>query len=237
MEYLLDSTKNTSQALPALFNVRDVRVFTCEKHSEHKNQQLPGESTIFVLNITKAAFERNKILLTNVADLIAKWTSTGINISSGIHCRPCKNDLREHTKLDVISRLDFIKDQSPLHLYFLVDMATIFSDTHKRDFMGNIEWPFKLNVRGQTYTLFSHGYWTGAHFYCKVVRNVGGTAGVWLHNDMINQGNCCMVDKDPSAIGGRVTETSRVQTNWEQREKEKFTEKKKKLMRGPNDRP
>jgi hypothetical protein len=93
MEYLLDSTKNTSQALPAFFNVKEIRVFTCENHSENKNQQLPGERTISVLNITKAAFKRNNISITNVAGLIAKWTSTGINISSGIHCCPCKKRL------------------------------------------------------------------------------------------------------------------------------------------------
>jgi hypothetical protein len=102
----------------------------------------------------------------------------------------------------------------------LVDAANIFPETQQRVFMSELDWPSKLIVKGKTYILFSHGYWSGTHYWCKVVRNVGRTPGVWLHNDQENQGNASMVDKDLAAIAGKSPNTSwvfysRVWTNEE----------------------
>jgi hypothetical protein len=48
----------------------------------------------------------------------------------------------------------------------------------KLAFMGRINWPFKLKILGEVYTLISRGYWGQNHYWGKVLRTAQGVTGV-----------------------------------------------------------
>ena len=93
-------------------------------------------------------------------------------------------------------------------LYFFVDSAAVFSESEKRRFMAELDWPLTLKVKDQTYILISRGFWSGAHYWCKVLKRWLGTNGVWLHENQQNIGNACLINKDPSSIAGPSLNTS-----------------------------
>ncbi|KAH9455700.1 hypothetical protein Pst134EA_033087 [Puccinia striiformis f. sp. tritici] len=217
IETLLDTEKNSSKSLKGLFTINDNRNYTCLKHPDYQHENQSKARALFVVTIKKNYFESNSIAPSNVADLINRWTSTGLQINTGMHCRTCiasdkqkSNGLSQHQvePLSATSRLSFPADVSPPHLYFFLEVTSIFGDAQQRAFMAVQDWPAKLNVGGQIYTLISRGYWSGAHYKCKVVRNVGGSVGVWLHDDQENAGNARLINTDPAAIGGTSPDTS-----------------------------
>jgi hypothetical protein len=87
-------------------------------------------------------------------------------------------------------------------IFFHVDVAPLVHLSLQREFMGHLDWPFQLSFHGATYTLFSRGYW------CKVLKNIGGTSGVWLHDERENAGIACMINRDPPAIAGQSPDTT-----------------------------
>jgi hypothetical protein len=48
----------------------------------------------------------------------------------------------------------------------------IIGTEEKMEFMGQINWPFKLKISGQVYTLISCGYWGHNHYWGKFLRTV-----------------------------------------------------------------
>ncbi|EGG12139.1 uncharacterized protein MELLADRAFT_89394 [Melampsora larici-populina 98AG31] len=54
----------------------------------------------------------------------------------------------------------------------------------------------------------ARGFWGGDHYWCKVIRTVGGLTGVWYHNDMLNGGIAQFVSSDVETIGGPSPNTS-----------------------------
>jgi hypothetical protein len=106
------------------------------------------------------------------------------------------------------SILKFPKGQAPPHLHFLLDVAAIVKPSEQKDFMGANNWPATLKLGEEEYILFARGFWNGSHFWCKVLRTVGAITGIWLHNDMENDGYACLVSSDRSYIGGTAPSTS-----------------------------
>ncbi|KAI7937449.1 hypothetical protein MJO29_014764 [Puccinia striiformis f. sp. tritici] len=107
------------------------------------------------------------------------------------------------------SRLAFKDNLPPQHLYFFNEVTSIKDKAERTRYMGAMDWPAKLMVAGHSYTLFSHGFWSNLHYWCKVIRaGEGGATRVWLHDDMQNAGNARLVNKDCSAIGGCQPGTS-----------------------------
>jgi hypothetical protein len=74
--------------------------------------------------------------------------------------------------------------------------------------VDNLNWPFKLTFGGEVYTLFSRGYQNGAHYWSKAYLHSGGLGGIWLHDDMQNNGYACLISRVPSTIGGTSPQTS-----------------------------
>ncbi|OAV93855.1 hypothetical protein PTTG_01661 [Puccinia triticina 1-1 BBBD Race 1] len=106
------------------------------------------------------------------------------------------------------SAISWENNKALLHLYAFVDIATINDNNKKLEFMAKIDWPFNLMVDGEVYTLVSCGFWGGSHYWGKVLRHVNGITGVWMHNDLENDGLAQLVTWVPGSISGAQPKTS-----------------------------
>ncbi|EGG00262.1 uncharacterized protein MELLADRAFT_93759 [Melampsora larici-populina 98AG31] len=74
--------------------------------------------------------------------------------------------------------------------------------------MQECDLPYRLIIDGTTYIMQACGFWGGNHYWCKVIRTVGGLTGAWHHNDMENAGIAKLVSRDVENIGGPLPNTS-----------------------------
>ncbi|PLW16793.1 hypothetical protein PCANC_15395 [Puccinia coronata f. sp. avenae] len=186
------------------------------KNNKHNVGHPQEDQVLFVLQLTQAMFEKNGIACSDVAALVSMWSLLGLDGRSCLHCKSCNslrvkkkansknpnsNDHRLSTsRLTERSIISFPTSGLPPHLYFQVDAVPLIGISKKVEFMEQINWPFKLNVLGEVYTLISCGYWGNNHYWVKVLRTVQGVTGVWLHNDLDNAGYAQMVDSVPGSI-------------------------------------
>ncbi|OAV90449.1 hypothetical protein PTTG_09530 [Puccinia triticina 1-1 BBBD Race 1] len=87
-------------------------------------------------------------------------------------------------------------------------VSTIFDEAEQLEFMAGLDFPAKLDFHGVRYILISRGFWNGVHYWCKMLKNVGGISGVWLHDDRQNGGIARLISPDHSTIAGRTPNTS-----------------------------
>ncbi|OAV87274.1 hypothetical protein PTTG_29506 [Puccinia triticina 1-1 BBBD Race 1] len=225
MEIALDPKTNSSKVLETLFSVQETRNFTCPRKIHNKKIVHPrGDRRLFVLAVTPSMFANNGISPTEPDKLIVKWLSVGLAGTSALQCRSCNTSQPKKTRrsqptdheeptstgsfLDEVSHISFPDAKAPPHLYFHVDILTISDEEEQQAFMGQMNWPFKLTVSGEVYTLILRGFWGAKHYWGKVLRNVRGVTGVWLHNDRINAGFAQMVNPLPGSISGPHLHTS-----------------------------
>ncbi|OAV87308.1 hypothetical protein PTTG_29485 [Puccinia triticina 1-1 BBBD Race 1] len=224
MEILLDPKTNSSKFLQGLFAVQETRSFSCPRNTHNKTIKHPcGDRRLVALKVDKSMFDNNAISYSNAGSLIARWASSGLAGTSGLQCQSCnsnrsRNSCRSQTSvpedlpassfLEEVSIILFPDSKPPPHLYFHLDLTSIVDQDEQAEFMGQMEWPFKLTVSGIVYTLISRGYWGRNHYWGKVLRNVRGVTGVWLHDDQINGGYAQMVDPVPESISGAHPHTS-----------------------------
>ncbi|EFP89599.2 uncharacterized protein PGTG_15748 [Puccinia graminis f. sp. tritici CRL 75-36-700-3] len=228
IEMLLDPKANPNRALKGLFDLEEKRTLTCPSH--------PGETqnltrVVHTINIRRAMFDENQIPHANVAQLLSKWTSTALQGVSGLTCKSCLAGrvIRHQEFVPVASDVEMSTSQvgssnnflyiesstlgvpigkAPPHLYFFLDVAPIVDEDEQQRFMATTDWPMSIFVSNQRYSLFARGYWNGSHYWCKVLKTVGGMVGVWLHNDLQNDGYARLVNVDPSKLSGPAPHTS-----------------------------
>jgi hypothetical protein len=146
---LLDPKRNSSTVLQTLFAIQESwRNFSCPlKDKKHEVDQPPEEKTLFVLQMSKSMFEQNSIPCSNVASLIAKWSTSGLDGGNILQCQHCKAlwskkksqrntpNGPEHrassSRLIERSVISYPKFGSPPHLYFQVDAVPIIGDDQK----------------------------------------------------------------------------------------------------------
>ncbi|POW04597.1 hypothetical protein PSHT_11179 [Puccinia striiformis] len=220
IETVLDGPKkHSSKVLPSLFWVNVSRSFTCRRHNAPV--QHPRENSIkSVLRITPSMFEQNGISPSDAHQLVTLWASAGLHGVSGLQCRQCtvnskkRGGRKAHPIKDIDAKLDEVsiisppESNPPLHLYFHLDLGTIFTHDDRHAFMAEMDWPFKLTVFGSVYTLVSRGFWAKDHYWGKVLRHVNGLMGVWMHDNQHNAGHARLVDTVPGSISGAQEHTS-----------------------------
>ncbi|POV93943.1 hypothetical protein PSHT_16530 [Puccinia striiformis] len=125
------------------------------------------------------------------------------------------------TRLQELSGLVFPDNKSPPHLHFHAQVNTILQPTAQQEFMAALDWPFSLDIGGKKYTLMARGYFSGAHYWCKVLHAYGQLLGVWIHNDLENESHARLVSEKPSDMGGAQPHTSWVMYSrvWTSEEK------------------
>jgi hypothetical protein len=176
-----DPQKNSSTVLQSLFSIQETRSYLCPlKISNHQGDHPPKDQRLFVLQVSPTMFERNEIPSSNATCLIAKWLSSGLDGGTLLQCQRCsalrakkRSKSNEHnsedrrssaTQLNELSILSFPDSVLPPHLYFQVDAVQIVGYNNQMEFMGQIDWPFKLEILGKVYTLISRGYWGNDHY-------------------------------------------------------------------------
>ncbi|POW10984.1 hypothetical protein PSTT_05716 [Puccinia striiformis] len=107
--------------------------------------------------------------------------------------------------------------------------------------MATTDWPFKLDVPRNTYTLMSRGFFGGRsfpHYWGKVLRSVNGLTGIWLHDDQGNGGNAQIINHVPGSISGTQENTSWVVCSrlWTPQE-DTFMEQSLARIKGDNPGP
>ncbi|POW19445.1 hypothetical protein PSHT_04648 [Puccinia striiformis] len=259
LEISLDPKLHKSPWYQDLFLVKERRTFTCEAFPDGLQlHPLRANRTFHVLSITPQMFSDNRIPYSDVKQLLDDWQHSGLRGISGLVCKQCTipQPLTEPKKKSKLKRVDssidlvldfsqpasahyiidrrvltFEESGPPLHLYFHLNLATLAKQLEQRaDFMGHTDWPFKVSLGGSTYTLISRGYWSGVHYWCKVLRSSAGLTGVWLHDKMVNNGYARLINRVPSAIAGPSPQTSwlmysRVWTSSEEKVVDKAIDK------------
>jgi hypothetical protein len=136
------------------------------------------------------------------------------------------------SRLQSVSHLCFKDEKPPPHLYFYVEANSICGSSNRQQYLASFDWPFKLLVGGVVYTLCVRGFWSARHYWCKVLKSVGGMVGVWLHNDLKNQGNAQMINTVPGSIGGKEYATSYVMysQSWNNEEESLIDKSVKQIM-------
>jgi hypothetical protein len=222
---VLDPQLNSAAVLQKIFSIQETRKYLCPlKIRNHVVETPHEEQVIFALQVTQLMYEQNQIPSSNPESLIAKWTSSSLDGASCLVCKRCsalrakkkanckipnsQQSRPSSSRLNELSLLSFPQSGPPLHVYFQVDAVPIADDNTKLEFMGQMNWPFKLNILGKVYTLISRGYLGHNHYWGKVLRTVRSVTGVWLHNDLENAGYAQMVDLVPGTISGAHPNTS-----------------------------
>ncbi|KAA1107102.1 hypothetical protein PGT21_050130 [Puccinia graminis f. sp. tritici] len=208
----LSIRKKTKATYPSreLFTVTEVRTATCEHRPAITQPHPRGTRDVSVLRIQKETFEDASLEPCSIQSVITTWTTDGITSVSGLCCKSCPstkaNDVPHHLIVKSILTLD--NGGAPQHLYLLVQVATIFDDAAKQTFMAGLDFPFNLDFLGVTYTLFSRGFWNGVHYWAKMLKNIGGISGVWMHDDRENGGIARLISPDHNSIAGQAPHTS-----------------------------
>ncbi|EGG10997.1 uncharacterized protein MELLADRAFT_92421 [Melampsora larici-populina 98AG31] len=195
-----------------LFQVGHRRKLVCPQNSEHRTIDTLSCNKI---TLTEATFG-DEFSYAQTPDLLQQWCSdTGLRRTSARHCRLCKNnkprsDLNNPESTAYGEKSQIIFDPPPPHLHISIDVGWLLQSRREEAFtmMADCDFPYELILHGVTYWIRARGYWGGNHFWCKVVRTVGGVAGVWLANDQVNAGLARLVSTKLESIGGPSPNTS-----------------------------
>ncbi|EFP75210.1 uncharacterized protein PGTG_01803 [Puccinia graminis f. sp. tritici CRL 75-36-700-3] len=210
-----------------LFTVTEVRTATCELQPEVDQVHPRGVREVTVLRIQKETFDSANIEPFSVQQLISVWTTDGISSVSGLCCKLCPSTKKQEEPHHIVERSVFTVENGgpPQHLYLLVQVSSIFDEADQQTFMAGLDFPFQLEFHGVSYTLFSRGFWNGVHYWSKMLKNIGGISGVWIHDDRENGGIARLISPDHTTIAGLAAHTSWVfySRPWN-RSEEKFVE-------------
>ncbi|OAV85833.1 hypothetical protein PTTG_05652, partial [Puccinia triticina 1-1 BBBD Race 1] len=230
-----------------LFTVTEVRTATCEAQPDVEQPHPRGIRDITVLRIQRETFQAANMEPCLVQHLITTWATEGIASVSGLCCKSCASTKEPEEPHHIFEKsvLSVENGGAPQHLYLFVQVSTIFDeDEQKRSeeqqsFMSGLDFPLYLDFHGVKYTLFSRGFWNGSHYWCKMLKNVGGISGVWMHDDRANGGIGRLISPDNSAIAGRAPSTSWVfySRPWNSSEEEFVSDSIAKIARDNKEAP
>ncbi|KNE88820.1 hypothetical protein PSTG_17741, partial [Puccinia striiformis f. sp. tritici PST-78] len=233
IELATDPQQHKSPNLKQLFSYIEHRTFTCEI-SPNIEQFYPDRAnrSRHVVKISPATFSQNKIPYADVKRLLGEWETNGLIVVSGLSS-PSSSALHHHSLSPSVPRW-----VAPSAFKFSSGCPRRIGLAFNQEFQMKTDWPFKLTLGGATYTLVSRGFWTGLHYYCKVLRTANKMTGVWLHDEAENQGYAQLINQVPSAIAGPQELTSWVMYSraWTMDE-EKYVEEAITKIRKNNPNP
>ncbi|POW02868.1 hypothetical protein PSTT_11511 [Puccinia striiformis] len=153
IETILDPHKHSCKVLSSLFWINVSRTFTCPRHKAPVKHALEN-STKGVLRITKAMFDDNGVSRSNPKQLLSLWSTIGLHGVSAIQCPQCKANLKKtksrkaktfeedgnvpppSNNLTELSIISFPEANAPVHLFFHLELATLFADEVLRNVNG-----------------------------------------------------------------------------------------------------
>lgn len=214
MQLLLDPRHpNDGSTLSSLFAVAYSRTLVCSEYDYHRRETSSNRT---VISVTAAMFKDAALSYDQVDILIHVWVTDGLFSQTGILCRDCHPKDQPvprdkgTSKMDSYSKINVTNfpDTAPLHLYFHLQGVVDMQPRERSSFMGESNWPARLDVGQVTYQLITRGFWAGNHYWCQVVRPIEGIMGVWHYDEMKNGGYSQLINRDINSLGGCHPNTS-----------------------------
>ncbi|EGG12431.1 uncharacterized protein MELLADRAFT_89010 [Melampsora larici-populina 98AG31] len=192
-----------------LFRLNRLRKLVCSRDASHRLNKTVPTNTI---NLCPQDFE-NQFTYAQTPELLAQWASAaGIRGLSNRHCQLCKKSDKRPPPFVERTQISFEPNTPPPHLYVHLELSSFLVSESRISDMVKMQdeclLPYGLKLYGISYFMRARGFWSGGHFWCQVVRTVGGLAGVWYHNDLENQGNATLISRELESIGGACPKTS-----------------------------
>lgn len=219
-------TRPTAPAITQkLFRFELQRKLFCSSNSSHVTNETMSDNCLTILpeHFGVSGRSTQTIEYSDTPEILQRLTShDGLRCISGRHCLACppRNNTTttksKHTsqrpqapRLIEIILMHF--EQAPPHLYFVIDALGLTTSQPKeaKRMTDECYLPYALAVHGVTYLMRARGFYAKNHYWCKVVRSVGGLSGVWYHNDLINEGIATLESRALTSIGGAMDDT-----NW-----------------------
>lgn len=181
-----------------LFRVDLKRNLVCPVDQSH---QLDETKHLNSITLDHSSFQ-SQFSYSESASLLTQWSENGIQRVSERHCKTCKVPFNKLSQLTLAP--------PPPHLTISLDIAFLLGTrpAEAKKMMADCDLPYKLSLGGVTSRMRARGFWREGHYWCKVVRTVGGLTGVWYNNDMENDGMARLVSRDLETIGGASPSTS-----------------------------
>lgn len=201
-----------------LFRLDHRRKLVCLDNPSHQTVDKRTIDTIVLSHESYNNIQGPPMTYQQTPQLLKLWASDlGLRRVSARICKKCpnSNDLSADTTLPRArprlleqSRLGTAKTPPHLHIHLELGYYLGQNDAEAFKMMRECDLPYELILNDHTYHMRARGFWAGSHYWCKVVRTVGGVTGVWLHNDLHNAGLATLVTTDLASIGGQSPSTS-----------------------------
>ncbi|EGG11287.1 uncharacterized protein MELLADRAFT_90744 [Melampsora larici-populina 98AG31] len=205
-----------------LFRMTRQRKLVCShNHSHITNESVPMDCiTLMPEHFGVGCRSTQTFEYSETPALLDRWTSEeGLRRVSARHCLACplNKDPNDHISSlprqapPLYERTRLLFDPPPPHLYISIDplVLTTTQPEEAKRMTDECDLPYELNLLGVTYWMRARGFYAAGHYWCKVVRTVGGLTGVWYHNDLINEGIATLESRELVSIGGAMNNT-----NW-----------------------
>ncbi|EGG12246.1 uncharacterized protein MELLADRAFT_89273 [Melampsora larici-populina 98AG31] len=192
-----------------LFAINVTKTLIChrnDKHNRATNRSLGG------FRLFPSMFRESGVAYGQLDILLKQLFSEGVLTEPGLVCRGChpiKEKGHEQEDPTLYDQCMKIEDTSlPLHLYFLMDNIMALDSKERGRYMGDTNWPARLDIGEAKYQMVTRGFWGGNHYWCQVVRSVEGVLGVWHYDELKNGGFSQLISRDMDSLSGCIANTS-----------------------------
>lgn len=202
-----------------LFRMDHRRKLVCSQDPSHRTFDMRTIDTIVISHETFKCITEPPMTYEQTPQLLNLWASDhGLQSVSARICKQCpqKKDKTDPASKDppapppMLEQSRLGNDKSPPHLHIHLEVG-FYLDSNPEEaakMMQECDLPYEIILNDHTYRMRARGFWGNSHYWCKVVRNVGGVTGVWLHNDLQNSGLATLLSTDLETIGGQSPKTS-----------------------------
>lgn len=202
-----------------LFRLDHQQKLVCPHNPSHQKFDVRTMDTIMISPESFQNIGEAPMTYQQTPHLLNLWASDqGLQRVSVRICKECpkKDDQTEPESKPLTGPPAFLEqsrlgdDKSPPHLHIHLEVG-LYLDTKPEEaskMMRECDLPYKLKLNNHTYHMRARGFWGISHYWCKVVRNLGGVSGVWLHNDLKNAGLATLVSTEMDKIGGQSPHTT-----------------------------
>ncbi|EGF99220.1 uncharacterized protein MELLADRAFT_94836 [Melampsora larici-populina 98AG31] len=190
-----------------LFAINVTKTLIChrnDKHNRATTRSLGG------FRLFPSMFRESGVAYGQLDILLHDLFSEGVLTEPGLVCRGChpiKEKGHEEEDPTLYDQRMKIEDTSlPLHL--LMDNVMALDSKERGRYMGDTNWPARLDIGEAKYQMVTRGFWGGNHYWCQVVRSVEGVLGVWHYDELKNGGFSQLISRDVDSLSGCIANTS-----------------------------
>ncbi|EGG09884.1 uncharacterized protein MELLADRAFT_95336 [Melampsora larici-populina 98AG31] len=192
-----------------LFAINVTKTLICHRNDKHNRATTRSLGGFWLF---PSMFRESGVAYGQLDILLQDLFSEGVLTEPGLVCRGChpiKEKGHEEEDPTLYDQRMKIEDTSlPLHLYFLMDNVMALDSKERGRYMGDTNWPARLELGEAKYQMVTRGFWGGNHYWCQVVRSVEGVLGVWHYDELKNGGFSQLISRDVDSLSGCIANTS-----------------------------